>query len=314
MNKFLLILLIFLLTLTVGQGQTNVYHPFPEDSASWVINRWNNICGNYCDSKVFTMNGDTVINSYSYNKIYIQTLYFYIISYPPNLEVGTSNITSKQYWACIRQDTVNKKVFVLTPSMTKDTILFDFDLKLGDTLSPSYLHDQQDTTVVSSIDSILIGTEYHKRFNFSKPNSYIWVVSFIEGVGSNAGIDQIYEAFEGGFTLTCFNGNIINYEEVYGQCGVNAMTIGVSENESFNKIKIFPNPCNTETTIFTDCYLNNATLTICNLLGQQVKQIRNISGQTFTLRRDNLSSGLYFLLLTQDSKKLITDKLIITDN
>ncbi|QLH30392.1 MAG: T9SS type A sorting domain-containing protein [Candidatus Parvibacillus calidus] len=52
---------------------------------------------------------------------------------------------------------------------------------------------------------------------------------------------------------------------------------------------------------------------VYNLQGQQVKQIKNISGQTVTLRRDNLPAGLYVIHLTQDNKTITTDKLIITD-
>jgi len=52
---------------------------------------------------------------------------------------------------------------------------------------------------------------------------------------------------------------------------------------------------------------------VYNSYGQTVKQIKNISGQTFTLHRDNLQSGLYFLQLTQVNKIIATEKLVITD-
>ena len=78
--------------------------------------------------------------------------------------------------------------------------------------------------------------------------------------------------------------------------------------------KVFPNPFSTVTTLQTDIILKSATLTIYNLYGQTVKQIKNISGQTVTLFRDNLSSGLYFIRLTQDNKIISADKLVITDN
>lgn len=75
-----------------------------------------------------------------------------------------------------------------------------------------------------------------------------------------------------------------------------------------------PNPFSLETTLKTNDNLINATLTVYNSLGQQVKQIRNISGQTITLHRDNLPSGLYLLRLTQDNKTFATDKIVITEN
>jgi hypothetical protein len=76
---------------------------------------------------------------------------------------------------------------------------------------------------------------------------------------------------------------------------------------------LFPNPLSTYTTFQTDNLLKNATLVIYNSYGQQVKQIKNISGNSITLYRDNLPSGLYFLRLTQGNIVITTDKLVIID-
>ncbi len=85
----------------------------------------------------------------------------------------------------------------------------------------------------------------------------------------------------------------------------------LNSNESV--VSVFPNPFSTQTTLQTDNHFKNANLTVYNSYGQQVKQIKNISGQTLTLNRDNLTSGLYFLRLTQDNKIISTEKLVITD-
>ena len=84
----------------------------------------------------------------------------------------------------------------------------------------------------------------------------------------------------------------------------------ISENTSLN---IFPNPFTSETTLKTDFNLKDATLTIYNALGQEVNNIKNISGQEIKLSRDNLVSGIYFIRLTLDNKVIATDKLVITD-
>lgn len=90
-------------------------------------------------------------------------------------------------------------------------------------------------------------------------------------------------------------------------------TVGINEAETENKFQLYPNPFSSSTTLRADKILKGVTLTVYNSLGQQVKQIKNISGQTITLYRDNLPSGLYFIRLTQDNKTLKADKLIITD-
>lgn len=79
------------------------------------------------------------------------------------------------------------------------------------------------------------------------------------------------------------------------------------------RLQILPNPFSKQTTLQTDKVLANATLKLYNSLGQQVRQVNNISGQTVTLHRDNLTSGLYYLQLTQDNQTIATDKLVITD-
>jgi len=90
-------------------------------------------------------------------------------------------------------------------------------------------------------------------------------------------------------------------------------TTGIDENNTEKDVFIFPNPFSSTTTVQTDNVFKDATLIVYNLHGQQVKQIKNISGQTVTLHRDNLPMGLYFIHLTQDNKTITTDKLIITD-
>jgi len=80
------------------------------------------------------------------------------------------------------------------------------------------------------------------------------------------------------------------------------------------KVTIFPNPFSTQTVLQTDNLLKNATLTVLNCFGQTVKQIKNISGQTVVLSRDNLASGLFFIRLTENNRTLAVNKLVITDN
>jgi hypothetical protein len=97
------------------------------------------------------------------------------------------------------------------------------------------------------------------------------------------------------------------YVKVYD---INTGIMDISLSASVN---IFPNPFSTQTTLQTDKLFKDATLTVYNSFGQQVKQINNINGQTITLQRDNLSNGLYFLQLTQDNKIITNDKIVITD-
>lgn len=90
----------------------------------------------------------------------------------------------------------------------------------------------------------------------------------------------------------------------------NLDTIEYSNEKLFS---IFPNPFKTSTTIKTNSNLKNATLNMYNSYGQIVKQVNNLSGQTVFLSRDNLSSGLYYIILTEENKLVALEKLLITD-
>lgn len=88
---------------------------------------------------------------------------------------------------------------------------------------------------------------------------------------------------------------------------------GINSLEQKQFIQIYPNPFSNQTVLHTENLFHNATLTMANCFGQTVKQIENISGQTVTLHRDNLPSGVYFIQLRQENKEIVTKKLIVMD-
>lgn len=94
---------------------------------------------------------------------------------------------------------------------------------------------------------------------------------------------------------------------------VNIFDAGISQFSDVIGLSIYPNPFSSSTIIQTEKPLKNATLTVYNSLGVQVRLIKNINGQTIILTRDDLTNGLYFMQLTQDNNILITNKLVITD-
>jgi hypothetical protein len=185
-------------------------------------------------------------------------------------------------------------------------MLYDFNLNLGDTVPLTF--DGAYFETVSKIDSALVGTKYHKKFvlqgNFPD--------TLIEGIGSvYYGLYGLRGIFpDGGNSFICFANNIATYP-----ANSNCSTLTTSIPEiTIPTITLFPNPFSTQTVLRTDNLFSNATLTVYNSFGQEVRQIKNISGQAVTLFRENLPSGLYFIRLVQNNKVVATDKLVITDN
>ena len=88
---------------------------------------------------------------------------------------------------------------------------------------------------------------------------------------------------------------------------------GINEIADRILLSVFPNPFSTSTTLQSVNTFKDATLTVYNLYGQEVKHLNNLSGQTIILNRDNLPQGLYFIQLTENNKTISVEKLVITD-
>ncbi len=104
-----------------------------------------------------------------------------------------------------------------------------------------------------------------------------------------------------------------------GSCADSACTTvfvipaSIQDFYSNKSLSISPNPFSSQTSLQSDNFLQNATLTLYNSFGQEVKQIAIINSQSTIINRENLPSGLYFIRLTEDGKILAADKLVITD-
>ena len=115
-------------------------------------------------------------------------------------------------------------------------------------------------------------------------------------------------------TSTSFTIKDYAYQSTPNACILSGQTtLDRSDNSSKTIFSIFPNPFISSTTIHTNGNLQNATLTIYNFNGQILKQVTTISGQTVSISRDNLPSGLYFIRLTEENNLIAVAKLIITD-
>lgn len=85
---------------------------------------------------------------------------------------------------------------------------------------------------------------------------------------------------------------------------------GINET-STNSLSIFPNPFSQQLTIESKEELKEANITIYNSTGTKVKEIRNVFGQSITLQRDNLPSGIYYLVITENGKTVGANKVIV---
>src|ERR1035437_640006 len=252
--RYILIVCLFLLIKT-SSAQTNVYHPFPDSNAWWGEMNWwfDGTCEGTDEHKSF-MSGDTLIGAYHYQKL-LQSGYQYSQNCGP-MPIYYYN----HYWGAIRQDTLQRKVFLNVG--LDDTLLYDFNLSLGDTLPTTFNFGVDN--YVSNVDSVLIGNNYRKKFwishfgghtNHTDSNYY----ALIEGIGGTQGLLNMYTVwFEGGSALRCFHEDNIAYIilDTIGFGNVTDSTydcnldVGIPIiNQQSSIITIYPNPSSTTITI-----------------------------------------------------------------
>jgi len=157
----------FSILLISTKAQTSVYHPFPDSNATWCI-EWAAGSEPECDNgwRKYELNGK-ISNKWIYiHRIFRYEIFDHVYCMLGNnyLQYATKDTTA--YY--IRQDTALRKVLIYD-GLTEN-VLYDFNLKIGDTLNNSrvYWADKISNTyyIVSSVDSVLINGTYRKRINY----------------------------------------------------------------------------------------------------------------------------------------------------
>ncbi len=320
-KKHIIVLVIFVTSLQFGQAQSNVYHLFPNSNALWSQRLYYNyltcpFTANCGSNDNYAIQGDTIKGIHTYHKIYKSSQYF------PGFTTSFTSPVTKTFFGGIRQDSIAKKIYGFISTgygNGGDTLLYNFNLNLNDTLVASYCNNTSYKNYVSSIDTVLVGTTYRKRFNLSTMTgtlvSNINYVSLIEGIGGTFGLfGKLVPPFEGGTVLNCFSQNTVTqYINPLGtlQCNLVLSIKDQSTNNALS-LSLYPNPFNASATLVADKFFNNATLSFYNSLGQLVKQIKNITGQQVIIPRGDLLKGLYFIYLTEENKTLATIKFVIS--
>ena len=183
---------------------------------------------------VYYVNGDTTINDTLYKKIFIRGVYDENwLAPPPSLECGASG-SFNNYYLLLLQDGL--QMYIRTLETESLILLYDFDLNVGDALPMSFNNYTSDI-LIDSIDSILVGDVYRKRFHFQG----LWATFIIEGIGSDRGLfEPMGVIFECGHNLDCFAlDETVYYPSLDAECELN-----VSVNEVLNDIELnyYPNP------------------------------------------------------------------------
>lgn len=279
------------------KAQTNIYHPFPDSNSVWNETSWYFTSSPPYNAvscpQILFLAGDTIISTLHYKKIlgsgYCQSqstcCYYYNV-----------------YQGALRQDSIHKKVYYRNNSLTAvDTVLYNFNLNVGDTLPVGY-NNYRGANYVSSIDSILIGTNYRKQYHISVRGSTSYsdsnYVSLIEGIGSTLGLTyQIFPPFEAGSYLNCFTQNNVQlYTNPMRNCD---LTIGIKAfNTQNSTFQIYPNPA-TNIISIDGLPLNEKThIQIIDMFGNFVSELVVSDKTNVMINVSGLSEGVYNIRIT----------------
>jgi hypothetical protein len=293
-------------------SQTNIYHQFPDSNATWNIHtfQW---CGLGFDHwehfYSYTIGNDTVINTNIYHKLIVP------------IEVITSagqcttsgTWTSPGYYAgAFREDTSAKKIFFMLPFENTEQLLYDFTIQVGDTIL-GYFEHMCDPGTVIAIDSVLIGSDYRKRW-ITYEDMYD-TLSIIEGNGNSSGLLELQclhlDADE--FVLTCFSQDGITlYPDANSSCDIIDHTNQNRISETL--CRITPNPFAVSARLEIKDRKNgneNYTLSIFNTLGAVVRKKDFQKGESLEIEKGELIEALYFYFVSTENKMLGSGKFVI---
>jgi hypothetical protein len=269
-NLFILFLLFISVQKTYAQ-----YKPLPMQNAEWYQDGGIALLScptcTFVNYKYYT-DGDTLINAQTYVKI-------------KKVEVPSINDVSlfPAYTGAIRQDTLNKKIYVVLTDSTTEHILYDFSLQVGDTIN-SVLHTLTagclgfNTETIYLIDTIQVNGYDHRVFHYQ--GSCVGTDgSYIEGIGSEFGLlfpnlKDIQESH-----LNCLKINNQPYYPYASAMCTLPSDISVNNIELLLDFRVFPNPTSEiltislpENSLATEAYLFDAT-------GKELKRFMVAAGE-----------------------------------
>ncbi len=303
------------------------YHPMLDGVNKWILgyNQNNMVClRNIIELK------DTLINFRPYSKVYTHRAAY---------------IDTSFYF--IREDTAEKKIWLLNYDFMSERILYDFSLNTGDSIYLTFGDTVWDLnplykTGYYKVDSVInINTLAGSRKTLYLRNHHNVdkvVLKWTEGVGSQ--ISPVYLEELKTFTMLNFwcpgqdssdekllnlmlgmkfkNGNLVYVDSCwvfnYSDFGIDTcFNSSITENYESNtvEISIQPNPFfDISTVIAKDGYLI-LSYEIYNIYGEVLKSEFYLKKHNIELNKTDFKEGMYFIKLYLNNKKTYIIKFIV---
>jgi hypothetical protein len=253
---------------------------------------FNNIYRDFID-------GDTIINSIEYHKIYFSG-YSYYGFFP----LGDLYYFDHLLHGFLREE--DNKWYTFYEN--NDALLFDFTMNVNDTVFSCYTSTMGEAIIVDSVDSILVDGTYRRRLHlyadFGTVDDYI-----IEGIGATSGLFENIYMFEWHSNLICFAKDGVSvWGESTEECD---LAVNINENQGVkNPCVISPNPCKDFIMLSISPGFGKVEITLINLLGEIVYQDYFISPSLNKINVNDFPAGFYLAIIESKGMRQTT-KLII---
>jgi hypothetical protein len=302
--KQLFVLVVFLLSLQGVWGQE--YRPMVVEGAHWLCEEYHPMIppGPSFD---FFIEGDTVINSVAYKKIY-QRYFLYdeenlVTIYPYETLV-------KFVFGALREDTLAKKVYARFFGLDlsyrtnvfnfecptdEEFLLYDFDVEAGDTLSGLCVFLGGEPVLVEEVIETSNSILYKAEFLWS---SFFGPADFEQEVGFvNTGI------FGGGYMT-------LKKHCIAPDCNY---IVSTQELTPAFKFSLFPNPAVTHVQLqLPDKRVFDVEIEVWNSLGENVHTQMIPPGATqVELSTNDWPPGIYWLALKEGGRRIGMEKLVV---
>lgn len=228
--------------------------------------------------------GDSTVGNITYHKMYRSGIgtYEYFGGPPvPQSCTGSFTFTDPVPFFLLRQQ--GRRFY--TWNGMADTLLYDFDLQVGDYLPLTHNNNWTDI-MISAVDNISVGGSMRKRFTLSGSYSgYLY-----EGIGFTGGlIEPVPPILECGYTLECFGLGDVSYVPTVGPTCL--LAVGIDQAPAAPQLSIGPNPTQGPVTI-RDATAGPATIT--DAMGRNVATLQ-LKGGTEHLMLETMPQGMYTL-------------------
>jgi N-acetylneuraminic acid mutarotase len=157
---------------------------------------------------------------------------------------------------------------------------------------------------VGTGDNFSSGTNYQDFWSYDPAtDSWVQVVDF-------AGQARRYMSsfVIGTRAYTSLGTSGINYADLWEYGSISA----IEENENgLSPMEVFPNPIHETATLNFSEAVKNATLSLRDISGKEIRNYSNVTGNNFQFDRSDIPAGIYFFTLTTQDRIISVSKICI---